>query len=78
MPIFVWWLVSFSWLRVTLLGRAGRYGSDFPVGEVTCLHADDLPLLHSSLKSPSPILEVMYMNKLARDSFIPYVYDTCF
>ncbi|CAK7327093.1 unnamed protein product [Dovyalis caffra] len=40
-----------------IAGRAGRYGSDFPVGEVTCLHADDLPLLHSSLESPSPILE---------------------
>ncbi|KAJ6356493.1 hypothetical protein OIU78_004566 [Salix suchowensis] len=40
-----------------IAGRAGRYGSDFPVGEVTCLHADDLPLLHSSLTSPSPILE---------------------
>ncbi|XP_011030658.1 PREDICTED: ATP-dependent RNA helicase SUPV3L1, mitochondrial isoform X2 [Populus euphratica] len=40
-----------------IAGRAGRYGSDFPVGEVTCLHADDLPLLHSSLKLPSPILE---------------------
>ncbi|GLT60346.1 hypothetical protein SLA2020_331160 [Shorea laevis] len=38
-------------------GRAGRYGSKFPVGEVTCLDANDLPLLHSSLASPSPILE---------------------
>ncbi|CAB4261558.1 unnamed protein product [Prunus armeniaca] len=40
-----------------IAGRAGRYGSKFPVGEVTCLHADDLPLLHSSLESPSPTLE---------------------
>ncbi|XWS13679.1 hypothetical protein CRYUN_Cryun36dG0059000 [Craigia yunnanensis] len=40
-----------------IAGRAGRYGSKFPVGEVTCLNADDLPLLHSSLKSASPILE---------------------
>lgn len=40
-------------------GRAGRYGSKFPVGEVTCLRAQDLPLLHSSLKSPSPIIEVI-------------------
>ncbi|XP_021692039.2 DExH-box ATP-dependent RNA helicase DExH16, mitochondrial isoform X2 [Hevea brasiliensis] len=40
-----------------IAGRAGRYGSKFPVGEVTCLHADDLPLLLSSLESPSPILE---------------------
>ncbi|GKV19638.1 hypothetical protein SLEP1_g29869 [Rubroshorea leprosula] len=38
-------------------GRAGRYGSKFPVGEVTCLDANDLPLLHSSLAAPSPILE---------------------
>lgn len=42
-----------------IVGRAGRYGSKFPMGEVTCLDADDLPLLHSSLKSPSPILEVI-------------------
>lgn len=40
-----------------IAGRAGRYGSKFPVGEVTCLDAEDLPLLHSSLNSPSPILE---------------------
>lgn len=43
------------------VGRAGRYGSKFPVGEVTCLYADDLPLLHSSLKSNSPILEVIVL-----------------
>ncbi|XP_051178349.1 ATP-dependent RNA helicase SUV3, mitochondrial [Lolium perenne] len=40
-----------------IAGRAGRYGSKFPVGEVTCLDTEDLPLLHSSLKSPSPIIE---------------------
>ncbi|CAH9105127.1 unnamed protein product [Cuscuta europaea] len=40
-----------------IAGRAGRYGSEFPIGEVTCLDADDLPLLHSSLDSPSPIIE---------------------
>ncbi|KAG8658689.1 DExH-box ATP-dependent RNA helicase DExH16, mitochondrial isoform X2 [Manihot esculenta] len=40
-----------------IAGRAGRYRSKFPVGEVTCLHADDLSLLHSSLESPSPNLE---------------------
>ncbi|KAJ7980004.1 ATP-dependent RNA helicase mitochondrial-like [Quillaja saponaria] len=40
-----------------IAGRAGRYNSNFPIGEVTCLHEDDLPLLHSSLKSPSPTLE---------------------
>ncbi|XP_016554979.1 ATP-dependent RNA helicase SUV3, mitochondrial isoform X2 [Capsicum annuum] len=40
-----------------IAGRAGRYKSKFPVGEVTCLDADDLPLLHSSLDSPSPVLE---------------------
>ncbi|KAM2086089.1 hypothetical protein ACFX1R_023671 [Malus domestica] len=38
-------------------GRAGRYGSKFPTGEVTCLNADDLSLLHSSLESPSSTLE---------------------
>ncbi|CAN1808016.1 ATP-dependent RNA helicase SUV3, mitochondrial [Linum perenne] len=40
-----------------IAGRAGRYGSKFPVGEVTCLDGDDLPLLHFALQSPSPILE---------------------
>ncbi|KAL2242685.1 UNVERIFIED_CONTAM: ATP-dependent RNA helicase SUV3, mitochondrial [Sesamum indicum] len=40
-----------------IAGRAGRYKSKFPVGEVTCQAAKDLPLLHSSLSSPSPILE---------------------
>ncbi|XP_057758693.1 DExH-box ATP-dependent RNA helicase DExH16, mitochondrial [Arachis stenosperma] len=40
-----------------IAGRAGRYGSNFPVGEVTCINAGDLPLLHSSLNSPSPTLK---------------------
>ena len=42
-----------------LVGRAGRYGSKFPVGKVTCIDAEDLSLLHSSLESPSPTLEVI-------------------
>ncbi|KAL6952832.1 RNA helicase [Sarracenia purpurea var. burkii] len=41
-----------------IAGRAGRYGSKFPDGEVTCLDAEDLPLLHSALNSQSPVLEV--------------------
>ncbi|XP_020230023.1 DExH-box ATP-dependent RNA helicase DExH16, mitochondrial [Cajanus cajan] len=40
-----------------IAGRAGRYGSNFPLGEVTCMDEKDLPLLHSSLNSPSPTLE---------------------
>ncbi|KAH6757117.1 ATP-dependent RNA helicase [Perilla frutescens var. hirtella] len=40
-----------------IAGRAGRYKSKYPVGEVTCLKSADLPLLHSSLSSPSPTLE---------------------
>lgn len=40
-----------------IAGRAGRYGSKFPTGEVTCMDAHYLPLLHSSLKAPSPTLE---------------------
>lgn len=40
-----------------IAGRAGRYGSKYPVGEVTCLYSEDLPLLHSALESPSPILQ---------------------
>lgn len=43
----------------SLVGRAGRYKSKFPVGEVTCLDPADLPLLHSSLSSPSLTLEVL-------------------
>lgn len=45
-------------ILLLLIGRAGRYGSKFPVGEVTCMDAEDLPLLHSSLNCPSPTLEV--------------------
>ncbi|KAK4265579.1 hypothetical protein QN277_026610 [Acacia crassicarpa] len=63
-----------------IAGRAGRYGSKFPIGEVTCLDAEDLPLLHSSLNSPSPTLEragilppydLMYMHSRLhpKDSF---------
>ncbi|KAI8010632.1 hypothetical protein LOK49_LG06G02987 [Camellia lanceoleosa] len=40
-----------------IAGRAGRYGSKFPFGEVTCLDREDLPLVHSALDSPSPIIE---------------------
>lgn len=40
-----------------IAGRAGRFGSKFPDGEVTCMNVKDLPLLHSSLKSLSPVLE---------------------
>ncbi|RYR67756.1 hypothetical protein Ahy_A03g014154 [Arachis hypogaea] len=35
----------------------GRYGSNFPVGEVTRIDAEDLPLLNSSLNSQSPTLK---------------------
>ncbi|KAH9295761.1 hypothetical protein KI387_039349, partial [Taxus chinensis] len=38
-------------------GRAGRYGSLFPNGEVTCMSEEDLCLLRSSLKAPSPYLK---------------------
>ncbi|KAK6780899.1 hypothetical protein RDI58_023083 [Solanum bulbocastanum] len=48
---------SFTKCTFSELRRAGRYKSNFPVGEVTCLNADDLPLLHSSLDYPSPVLE---------------------
>lgn len=47
-------------LNASAVGRAGRYGSKFPIGEVTCLDAEDLPLLQSSLNSPSPALEVSF------------------
>ncbi|GKV17780.1 hypothetical protein SLEP1_g28241 [Rubroshorea leprosula] len=45
-----------------IAGRAGRCGSKFPVAEVNFLHADDLPLLHSSLTSLSPILDMMALS----------------
>ncbi|KAL0393017.1 UNVERIFIED_CONTAM: ATP-dependent RNA helicase SUV3, mitochondrial [Sesamum radiatum] len=55
-----------------IAGRAGRYKSKFPVGEVTCQAAKDLPLLHSSLSSPSPILEEHFVEnaKLSENYFI--------
>ncbi|KAK9009537.1 hypothetical protein V6N11_036069 [Hibiscus sabdariffa] len=54
-----------------IAGRAGRYGSKFPRGEVTCANAEDLPLLHSSLKSASPILEEDFLEnaKLSENYF---------
>ncbi|PWA49221.1 Helicase, C-terminal [Artemisia annua] len=55
-----------------IAGRAGRYGSKFPVGEVTCLDKKDLPLIHSSLNCPSPILEEQFVEnaKLSANYFI--------
>lgn len=40
-----------------IAGRAGRYGSKFPVGEVTCLDGEDLPIIQSALNAPSPTIE---------------------
>lgn len=40
-----------------IAGRAGRYGSLFPNGEVTCLLERDLPLIHSALKATTPSLK---------------------
>lgn len=56
-----------------LVGRAGRYGSKFPDGEVTCLHANDLPLLHSSLDCPSPTLEVIELLFKCPIKYLPFV-----
>ncbi|KAJ7528222.1 hypothetical protein O6H91_16G090200 [Diphasiastrum complanatum] len=36
-----------------IAGRAGRYGSSFQKGEVTCLDLYDLPRLHNSIAAPS-------------------------
>ncbi|KAB2067538.1 hypothetical protein ES319_A09G233100v1 [Gossypium barbadense] len=54
-----------------IAGRAGRYGSKYPMGEVTCLDAEDLPLLHSSLKSASPTLQEDFLEnaKLSENYF---------
>lgn len=42
-------------------GRAGRYGSEFPTGEVTCLEAsaneDDVDFLREALKSKPTAIE---------------------
>ncbi|KAK2980626.1 hypothetical protein RJ640_011434, partial [Escallonia rubra] len=55
-------------------GRAGRYQSKFPVGEVTCLHRKDLPLLHEALDSPSPTLErTLKIEQMHAATIIPYV-----
>ncbi|KAH8943386.1 hypothetical protein BDL97_13G049000 [Sphagnum fallax] len=40
-----------------IAGRAGRYGSKFPEGAVTCLDKEDLPLLHHSLATLTCPLE---------------------
>lgn len=56
------WLNTSKNVHSVVVGRAGRYGSKFPVGEVTCLDAVDLPLLHSSLSSHSPVIEVDYLS----------------
>jgi hypothetical protein len=45
--------------RVFCVGWAGRYGSKFPEGAVTCLDKEDLPLLHHSLTALTRPLEVM-------------------
>ncbi|KAA3481847.1 DExH-box ATP-dependent RNA helicase DExH16, mitochondrial [Gossypium australe] len=54
-----------------ILGRAGRYGSKYPMGEVTCLGAEDLPFLHSSLKSASLTLQEDFIEnaKLSQNYF---------
>ncbi|EXB51130.1 ATP-dependent RNA helicase SUPV3L1 [Morus notabilis] len=55
-----------------IAGRAGRYGSKFPVGEVTCMDGHYLPLLHTSLKASSPTLEEHFVEnaKLSASYFI--------
>ncbi|KAI4369644.1 hypothetical protein MLD38_018065 [Melastoma candidum] len=40
-----------------IAGRAGRFGSKYPVGEVTCVDNEDLQMLHSAINAPSPTLE---------------------
>lgn len=40
-----------------IAGRAGRYRSRFPEGEVTCLKEGDLPLLHESLEAPTVLVK---------------------
>ncbi|CAN0899444.1 DExH-box ATP-dependent RNA helicase DExH16, mitochondrial [Linum grandiflorum] len=37
--------------------RANRYGSKFHIGDNTCFDGYDVPLLHSALQSPSPLIE---------------------
>ncbi|XP_057759544.1 DExH-box ATP-dependent RNA helicase DExH16, mitochondrial-like isoform X1 [Arachis stenosperma] len=53
---FEFWDLTVSEIKQSA-GRVGRYGSNFPVGEVTCIDAEDLPLLNSSLNSRSPTLK---------------------
>jgi len=41
-----------------IAGRAGRFGSRWPVGQVTCLYEEDMPWLHESLAAPVEPMEV--------------------
>eukprot|EP01112_Ceratiomyxa_fruticulosa_P015111 TRINITY_DN4408_c0_g1_i7.p1 TRINITY_DN4408_c0_g1~~TRINITY_DN4408_c0_g1_i7.p1 ORF type:complete len:839 (+),score=183.37 TRINITY_DN4408_c0_g1_i7:2355-4871(+) len=35
-----------------IAGRAGRFGSIYPVGHVTCFEREDIPLVHRALREP--------------------------
>jgi ATP-dependent RNA helicase SUPV3L1/SUV3 len=41
-----------------IAGRAGRFGSQYPEGEVTTLHRKDLKTLHDLLNAPVDLIEV--------------------
>ncbi|XP_062018545.1 uncharacterized protein LOC133735150 isoform X2 [Rosa rugosa] len=58
------------WILTLSPRRVGRYESRFPVGEVTCLDSADLPLLHSSLKSPSVTLETTLEDRLLWNNYM--------
>ncbi|BDA48563.1 ATP-dependent RNA helicase SUV3L, mitochondrial [Coccomyxa sp. Obi] len=40
-----------------IAGRAGRYGSRYASGQVTCLNEADMAFLHASLEAENPVLE---------------------
>ncbi|KAK9917692.1 hypothetical protein WJX75_007248 [Coccomyxa subellipsoidea] len=40
-----------------IAGRAGRYGSKFACGQVTCLNEEDMAYLHTCLAAENPVLE---------------------
>ncbi len=54
------------------VGRAGRYGSKFLEGAVTCLDKEDPPLLPHSLTDLTRPLEVMNDTVVSRFSTHPF------
>ena len=65
-----------------IAGRAGRFGSAHPTGHVTCLHQEDIVLLHEAMgRHATPLERACLMPRCAlrgsnslllRDAVVPY------